>query len=337
MRNLMMALALGALLAAGAAAAAPGAITVSGNRFLKDGVPWVAEGVTLIGLVAPTKQLRPAYARARERFGPGMLGDVHDYGADLIRYQVSQAGLDPQSPIHDPNYRAEVLGAVALARAEGFNVIVSMQWQGPAGHADQEGMPSDVTRRAWGEIIGAIGQDRGILLELFNEPALKEPSPENWAVWQTGMQSLIDLVRAAGAQNVVLADGLRSGHYLGGSPPLDDPAGALGFAVHPFLTAINKHRGQWNDNFGVFARTHPVMATAFNARSNNGYCRETFPQEVDKLLTYLGERGIGLVIWAFDLPGVMRAGKLSDYENFSCEPGGGSGAGLAVHEYFMAN
>ena len=28
-------------------------VTVEGNRFLRDGEPWVAEGVTLVGLVSP--------------------------------------------------------------------------------------------------------------------------------------------------------------------------------------------------------------------------------------------------------------------------------------------
>ena len=180
--------------------------------------------------------------------------------------------------------------------------------------------------------------DWRLRVELFNEPTLKDRTPENWAIWQADMQSLIDQVRASGAQNVVLVDGLRGGHYLGGSPPLHDPTGQLGYAVHPFLVAVNKTRRQWDENFGDFARDHPVMGTSFNARSANGYCRKTFPQEVDKLLKYLNQRHIGLFIWAFDLPGVRRAnGTLSSYDDFSCDPKSGGGAGEAVHEYFLAH
>lgn len=324
---------------------APGAadaVTVDGNRFLRGGVPWIAEGVTLVGMVAPDSEIteRAAYSAARKRFGPDMLQAVRDYGADTVRYQVSQGGLDPQSPIYDPAYRDQVLGAIALTRKMGFNVIVSMQWQGPSGTRDSDGMPDDTTRRAWAAIIGHIGGDRGILLELFNEPHLRDRTPENWAIWQADTQSLIDLVRAAGSQNVLLAGGLRSAHFLGGAPALHDPAGQLGYAVHPFLTAINTSRKSWDENFGDFSRDHPVMATAFNAATYNRPCRETFPQETDRLLGYLRRHQIGLVIWAFDLPAVRRQnGDLSNYDDFSCEKGAGTGggAGEAVHEYFLAH
>ncbi len=325
---------------AGAAFAAADDVTIEGNRFLRGGRPWVAEGVTLIGMVAPDREIaaRASYNAARQRFGPDMLAAVRDYGADTVRYQISQGGLDPQSAIYDPAYLQQVLGAISLTRKSGLNVIVSMTWQGPSGAKNASGMPDDTTRRAWSTILPSIGSDRGILLELFNEPHLKEKTPENWATWQRDFQSLIDLVRAAGAKNVVLVDGMRSAHYLGGAPKLTDPAGQLGYAVHPYLVAINKTRRAWDENFGDFSLKHAVMATEFNARSNNGYCRTTFPQETAKLLDYLRRHEIGLVIWAFDLPGVRKPdGTLASYDNFSCEKGSGNGAGEAVHEYFLAH
>ena len=60
------------------AAVGGGAVTVSGNQFLRDGQPWIAEGVTLVGLVSPEKQLRGKknYATARADFGIAMLDEV---------------------------------------------------------------------------------------------------------------------------------------------------------------------------------------------------------------------------------------------------------------------
>ena len=327
-----------AFAASATAALAAGAALVEGSRFLRDGRPRVAEGVVLVGRVAPAAEVAGsrAYDAARQRLDAGTFDAIRDYGADLVRFQVSQAGLDPEAAGHDPAYRGEVLAAVAEARAAGFSVIVSMRK--PLVRVGPDNMPTDVTRRAWGEIAGALARDRGVLLELYNEPGLKERTPENWAAWQRDMQSLIDLLRGAGAKNVLLVDGLRAAHYLGGSPPLRDPLGQLGYAVHPYLTATNRTTEQWDRNFGDFARDHPVMATEFNARSENGYCRESFPKEVDRLLGYLRARDIGLVVWAFDLPGVRRAdGTLSSYRNFACGAGGDGGAGEAVHAYFLAH
>ena len=113
-------------------------VTVEGNRFLRDGKPWVAEGASLVGRIAPEKRMakKPSYAAARAAFGPEMLAEVRRYGADLVRLQVSQASLDPRSKRHDPHYTAEALDAIAETRDAGYNVVVAMEWKG-TGRADR--------------------------------------------------------------------------------------------------------------------------------------------------------------------------------------------------------
>ncbi len=46
---------------------------------------------------------------------------------------MSEFGLDPASPLHDPAYASEIEQGLALARADGLQVIVSLQAQPPAG------------------------------------------------------------------------------------------------------------------------------------------------------------------------------------------------------------
>lgn len=315
-------------------------ISVDGTRFLKDGEPWIAEGVTLVGRVAPENQVvgHKAYENARAMFGTQLFADVRDYGADLVRYQFSQSGLDPQSPLHDPDYLEEVLDAVRQARDNGFTVIVSMQWQGPSGKLPEEtGMPSASTDRAWMQIIHDLADDRGIMLEIYNEPALVTPKPENWETWREEMQDLIHLLRGAGSENVLLVGGLNYSHILGGSPELLDPLGQLGFAVHPFLGPKNRTRKQWNSNFGNFANGHPVMATAFMSRSGDKNCEEDDPAVTADLLQYLNKKEIGLVIWAFDLGVVRKDGELRNFEDFTCKGGKVGGAAEVIHEYFLAH
>ena len=106
-----------------AAAAGPGRaagdVSVDGNRFLRDGRPWVAEGVTLVALLTPEarREKKPTYAAARAAFGPGTFEAVRRFGADLVRYQVSQYALDPESKAYDPAYRDDVLAGIAATRA----------------------------------------------------------------------------------------------------------------------------------------------------------------------------------------------------------------------------
>ena len=89
-----------------------GGVSVEGNRFYRDGAPWVAEGVTLVArALARGSGAGPTYAAARAAFGPGMLGEVERYGADLVRFQVSQAGARPEIEGLRPGYRDDVLDA----------------------------------------------------------------------------------------------------------------------------------------------------------------------------------------------------------------------------------
>jgi hypothetical protein len=322
---------------------AAGDVTVEGNRFYRDGTPWVAEGVTLVGLVSPEGQVRnkPTYAAARAGFGTGMLDEVGRFGADLVRLQVSQTALDPKSKGYDPDYRAEVLDGVAQARAAGYSVLVSMQWHGVAGQSDSEGLPTASTRRAWRTIADDLGGDRGILFEIFNEPPGNPRTPAEWVPWQESMQSLVDSLRKAGAQNVLLVPGSQFSRSLAGAPPLDDPLGRLGYAVHPYLGKHNQTRAQWEKKFGDFARTHPVMATEFNAQSGGNYCRPELEAQTEDLLGYLREKRIGLVAWALDMPNLRNAdGSYTSLDVLVCgerRAGGRGGAGQLIHEYFVAN
>jgi len=106
-------------LAAGAGPGrAAGDVSVDGNRFLRDGRPWVAEGVALVALLTPEarREKKPTYAAARAAFGPGMLEEVRRFGADLVRRQPS--------PDHAP---LPGLPRPTLRRAAG-------SVQPPAGH-----------------------------------------------------------------------------------------------------------------------------------------------------------------------------------------------------------
>jgi endoglucanase len=318
-------------------ALAAGNVEISGRIFKRDGAEWIAEGVTLAGFVAPKKNLGPVYAKARGQFGPDLLTKIKDYGADTVRFQVGQAGLDPQSPIFDADHKAEVIKAVKMARAAGFTVIFCMQWQSPGGSSDQAGMPSDVTLRAWTEVAGEFNGDSGVMFEGFNEPDLKQDTPENWKIWQTTMQQVVDTIRQK-ADNIILLDGLRAAKYLTNVPKINDPLNKIGYAVHPFLLKYNRTERQWERNWGAFARNNPVMATAFNAISNRpNQCFPGAPKQTERLFAYLRELKIGLIIWAFDMPGVQTEGKLTSFKNFKCGRDSSAGAGAPVSEYFQAN
>ena len=80
------------------AGAATSVITITHNQLLRNGLPWVPRGVQIVGLVAPDGALSGKYVAAHQQFGYAELQAAVAAHADLVRFQVSQFGLDPAGP-----------------------------------------------------------------------------------------------------------------------------------------------------------------------------------------------------------------------------------------------
>jgi hypothetical protein len=293
-----------------------------------------------VGLVAPTKNLSGAYIVANHRFGPEELDAIKAYGADLIRFQVSQGGLDLDSPIYRPEYLETLVRGVRMARSKGFIVILSMQSQKPSGLDDPRGLPNDSTARAWRRLAPLFTADDGIIFELFNEPSNARDQPGSaeptWAQWLAAHQPLLDQVRQEGARNALIVDGLRYAQTLKDAPPLADPMSNVIYAVHPYPLAKLSSSHDWDEAFGRFAERHPVLITEWNAQPVRS-CSDDLSAFATDLLAYARAHHIGVVGWAFDLPGTLLRsdGSPTSYSGFSCSGVRvGVGAGAALHGYF---
>jgi cellulase (glycosyl hydrolase family 5) len=331
--------------ATSAAAAGPPAITVSGSHLLEDGRPWIPRGVQIVGLVAPDTQLAGKYVAAHAHYSANELALAQADGADVIRFQVSQFGLDPLGSYFSPAYVDEVANAVQTARGLGLAVIVSLQAEPPSGITNRCPLPDSQTERVWQELAPMFAGDPGVMLELYNEPDLP-PTAADWAAWlnggpvsppsgvgciAVGMQQLVDVVRAAGASNVIIVPGLVHETTLLGMPPLTDPASPsspqLAYGIHyPLLTGGTP---VWDATFGRLAALAPVIVTEWDANSTTN-CVPNAPTQSSLLLDYLAVKQIGVVGFAFDLPGTI----ISDYStwaptsyaSFACGvPGSGPG------------
>jgi len=320
---------------------AAGIVDVRGIEIFRDGRPWVAKGVVIVGRVAPVSVLQgPRDARriARDRFGLAELQDIREFGADLVRFQVSQAGSDPASPLYSAEYVREVADAVQLARRNGFSVIVSLQAQIPSG-VDERGMPGVKAQRAWRELAPLFAHDRGVMLELFNEPAPVGPDavwPHDWGAWSRAMQPLIDQIRGIKASNVLLVDGLFWAHQLDGAPKLSDPLAKIVFAVHPYYNRALHTRAAWDSAFGNFSDSHPVMITEWNAVSFLSNCHSDISIYATEMLKYIEAKKLGLVAWAFDYPGAIfdDSGRLTAFNYAHCGKYTQYGAGSLIRDYF---
>ncbi len=296
---------LGLTASAGAGRAA-GEVTVEGNRFYRDGAPWVAEGVTLVALVSPEATVGE---EADLRRGAGGLRPRHARRGQAVRRrpralpgQPVRARPEVEGPTTRPTATTCWRG-IAATRAAGFNVIVSMQWQGAAGRPDPTGLPSATTRRAWREIAPRVRRGprrpaRGL------QRAGDRPQPARGLEDLGGGDAAADRHAAPGGVEERAA-GRRRAATRGPSTARGCSTTRSASSATPCIPSsgrTTRPAQQWERKFGDFAETHPVMATAFNAQAGGGYCRPELPEQAADLLDYLDEKQIGLVAWALDMP-----------------------------------
>ena len=300
-------------------AALPGQITLVHGQFYRDGNPWVMKGVKFVGRVTPDTALNNGTVghdirQAHNRFGPQMANRARAYGADTVSLEISQYGLDPSHPIHDPAYRAQVVDAIHMFRAAGLTVMVCMQWERAAGVTGQGGNPDQTTLNAWTALLQALpADDAGLILDLFNEPS-GIPSPATFGAWQQQHNALVALVRQAGFhRQIVVISGLRGAEWLDGAPPISDPDGRLAFGIHPQLAVTQFNFASpagWDAAFGNFCNRHTCLATEWTLarrpdEPTRTGCGGDAPALAQTLLAYLWSKKMGVVGWSFDFPGTL--------------------------------
>jgi len=333
---------------------------VSGNRLTLDGQPFLARGFNMVGLLTPERCPQPPASglAARAAFGAPELRQARDaWAATTLRFQVSQRGLDPDDPLHTAAYVERVVDGVRLARSLDFIVVLSMQDQSiSCGTAHP--LPTEATLRAWRTLAPRFADDPYVAYELFNEPD-NQPTPDGWRQWRdggsvpldnqgepaVGHQRIVDVIRDLGARNVLIADGARKGAFLSGLPLLDDPLpeAQVAYAVHPYYfhrspdATLEQERSRWEHRYGDLARSVPVLATEWNMRSNG--CVPGAGERAPQFLDFLEERGIGLLVHAFDVPGTVRrdlaGGPPTAFQPGPCDTRG-QGVGELVQTRFQA-
>jgi Cellulase (glycosyl hydrolase family 5) len=338
------------------AAASPG-LSVQGNQLYANGSPFVPRGVQIVGLVAPTSYLWGKYIAAGQNFGSSELQTAVADHANLVRFQVSEYGLDPSNPEYSPDYITSIENGVEMARSLGLDAIVSLQSESAAGlvaSADRCPFPDAGALTDWNELASMFSGDPGVMFELYNEPG-GVATAAGWSQWlnggsivygsqigdsctAVGMQALINQIRADGANNVIVVPAVGGETNLAGIPTLSDPANPsdpqLAYGVHyPNLsTGITA----WDKAFGNFSAKAPVIVTEWDGAAITGGCTAETPAQDVELLDYLASKRIGLVGFSFDLPGTI----VQDYTyapttfaNFQCGVQGGGPGQILFDDY----
>lgn len=262
----------------------------------------VADGHDLVRSDGSTVTLRGVMVPALERLSDkGRLGlelfrSIAAAGANVVRLPV-----DPETWRTDPEYLARYLDpAVRWAGEAGLYAIVDLHMIGNVVTGTGQAMPEAPARPLvegfWRAVAAYFRAAPHTLFEIFNEPAGIAAD-----AWQPVAADLVRTIRAGGAQQLVIVGGVdfaSDASWVANTPIADDN---VAYAVHVYPgTSID-----WRRSFGELAARHPVLVTEWgfmdeNPSPSQGYLNGSQATYGDRLMAFLGERGIGWVACWWD-------------------------------------
>jgi endoglucanase len=259
-----------------------GPLQTSGNRIVDaGGQPVVLRGLNRVGLEQPG--ISPAVTDAE-------IGHARAWGANVIRIPVGEAYWSPQCPSqYVPSYQSDVDALVHWVTSRGMVALLDLHTVtrtecGQSGRWRMADAPGSLA--FWASAAAKYKADPLVAFELYNEPndltsdqwrnggQLIDQTPKGTVSWTAaGMQQLYDVVRSAGADNLVIV----TGNGYGGDPtPILDGHALTGtnvvYAVHAYtcpepsavciLNPGNK-KARISPLWSQVAQQHPIMITEF--------------------------------------------------------------------------
>ena len=254
---------------------------------------------------------------------------LEDWKSNCIRLPLAQDRWFGKAPNQDDGgaaYRQLVEEVVKTVADHDAYVVLDLHWSDAGAwgrYIGQHSMPDENSEAFWLLLSGHFANHPAVLFDLYNEP--KDVS---WEVWKSGgevkekvrdkvgdgeqerdisyrtpgLQKLIDIIRAGGARNVIVAGGLDWGYDLSGvlkGFDLADPNGRgvlYGSHVYPWKGGPDN----WKTHFGDIAKLHPIFVGEIGAdpkekRDNTEDGLTWSP----KILQYINDNGLSWTGWCF--------------------------------------
>lgn len=304
---------------------ANGPYSVHGNQIIgADGTPYYFHGIGRDGYefsCAGGGWTDPAHLAF---MGPGTTSSSGTYWfANTVRLPLAQNlwlnGSSAQS-CTAAQYQASVLATVNTLTSLKLNVMLDLQWSDADGQAPGAGweMPDARSNTFWQQVAPIYKNYSNVLFEVFNEPhPALSTSTATWQCWLNGcqivgdhsipgpsynytaygIQTLVNTIRSAGANNLALVAGLNWGFDLSQYPSYKVTGSNIVLDTHPYPYTGKDTTAEWDASFGYLTPTYAVMSS----ESGEYDCLNTFMSQV---LSYFDAHSMGWVAWAwFDVGG----------------------------------
>jgi hypothetical protein len=254
------------------------------------------------------------------------------------------------------DYRSAIEAYVQLLNANGIIVILDLHWSdgaynGPGCGSSQALCQKPMPDAAesvpfWSSVARTFKGNDAVIFDLFNEPhpgSILGNESASWKCWRNGgsacpgfqykvagMQTLVNAVRATGANNMIMLGGLFFANdlseWLRYEPK--DPDHNLTASWHSYNTSHCNNQQCWASEVGPVIAKVPVIAGEIGEND----CADGY---IDPLMAWLDSESASYLAWSWNAnPGGCAAGPelISDYSGTPTP----YGAGYQSHLRFVA-
>jgi Cellulase (glycosyl hydrolase family 5)/Cellulose binding domain len=209
-------------------------------------------------------------------------------------------------------YQSAVQSYVNLAISNGMYVILDLHWGAPGSTlaTAQTPMPdSDHSPAFWTSVATMFKNNANVFFDLFNEPYpdSNQDTAAAWSCWKNGgtcsgvsyqvagMQTLVNTVRATGANNLIMLGGVEYSNsltqWLANKPT--DSANNLAASWHSYNFNICSNSTCWNNTVAAVNQQVPVITGELGENDcAHGY--------IDSLLNFLDSIGGSYLAWTWN-------------------------------------
>jgi len=283
---------------------------------------------------------------------------MRSWGVTAVRVPLNEACWNAESYVDaayaGANYQSAIEAYVSLLNDNGIVAILDLHWTDGAYSGTSSGCASaeaicqkpmpDAAESVpfWTSVATAFKGNDAVIFDLFNEPypsrADNFNETEGWQCWLNGgsscvgisypvagMQTLVNAVRGAGANNVIMLGGIEYANdltqWLTYEPA--DPDGNLVASWHSYNFNTCSTQSCWTSQVAPVAAKVPVIAGEIGEND----CADTY---IDPLMTWLDSASISYLAWAWnaDFNCSQGPGLITDYDGAPTAYGAGYEAHL---------
>ena len=268
---------------------------------------------------------------------------MKEWGVNAVRIPLNEACWNAESYVNaayaGAAYQSAVESFVNLLNDNGIVAILDLHWTDGAYTGNSAGCSSaqavcqkpmpDTAESVpfWSSVATAFKGNDGVIFDLFNEPyperADNYNETEGWQCWLNGgsscvgigysvagMQTLVNAVRGAGANNVIMLGGLEYANdltqWLAYKP--SDPDGNLVASWHSYNFNTCSTQSCWTSQIAPVIASVPVVAGEIGEND----CAGTY---ITPLTTWLESQNTSFLAWAWNADFACSSGPglITDY------------------------